>query len=99
MNLVYLEGVLQIANVILAIFVGFMALSLFRRAWSKESLKAWRYLIFALILFAAEEAFGALKAFGIFSTPYLTHIVPSAILGLVIGALILQIDVVKRGLK
>lgn len=99
MDIVKLEGILQIANVFLAIVAGIIALTLFKQAWKKESLKAWRPLIFGLVFFAVEEILGALRAFGIFSSPYLTHVVPSIILGLLITAVVLEIDVIKRGVR
>ncbi len=97
MDLIAAEGVLQAANVVLAVCAGIFASTLFRHAWTKDSMKAWRLLIFVLILFAVEEILGALRSFGIFSTPYLTHIVPSFILGLLIAALLVQIGIKKRG--
>lgn len=99
MNLIFIEGIFNIANVFLAISAGVIAASLFTRAWKQESLKAWRPLIFALIFFAVQEILGALRSFNIFSTPYLTHIVPSIILGLLIASIVMQIDVTKRGVK
>ena len=97
LNFVY--GSLQITNVFLSVVAGAIALTLFMAAWRKSSLKAWRPLIFALIFFAVEEILGALRSFNIYSTPHLTHVVPSIILGLLITALVLQIDVKSRGLK
>jgi hypothetical protein len=99
MDLLALEGILKIANLVLAVIAGITATTLFMKAWQKSELKAWRYLIFALILFAFQEALGALRAFGVFSSPYLTHINVSVILGLLIGAIILEIDVKKKGAK
>lgn len=99
MNLVFLEGIFNIANVLLSIAAGVIAASLFSKAWKIESLKAWRPLIFALIFFAVQQILGALRSFNIFSTPYLTHIVPSIILGLIIASIVMQIDVTKRGVR
>ena len=92
----YLEGMLKIANVFLAIVAGFIAISLFKVSHERDHLKPWKLLIIALMLFAVQEILGALRAFDIFSTPYLTHIVPTAILGLVICALVLQIGLTKK---
>ena len=97
MNLDNLYGTLQIAVVLLSITAGIIALSLFKRAWKKGPLAAWRPLIFVLILFAVEETLGALKAFGIYSSPFLTHIIPSVMLGLLITALLMEIGIKKRG--
>lgn len=99
MSTAYIEGIVLLTNVFMAIVGGIIASIMFRQAWSQEALKAWRPLIFALIVFALQEIIGALRAFDIFSTPYLTHVVPSIILGLLITAVVLEIDVKKRGLK
>ena len=92
MAIAYLEGVLQIANIFLAIVAGGIAVTLFKVSSEKKDLKAWIPLIFALVFFAFEEIFGGLRSFEIFSTPYLTHIIPSAILGFLIWSLVLQIQ-------
>ncbi len=90
----YIEGVIQIANVFLAVVAGAIALSMLRC----KKCKAWKPMIIALILFALEEILGALRSFNIFSTPYLTHIVPSFILAFLIFAIILHI-MEARGYK
>ncbi|HLC64530.1 MAG TPA: hypothetical protein VJI46_00230 [Candidatus Nanoarchaeia archaeon] len=99
MDLTILEGILKLAGLFMALAAGIIASTLFKQAWKKEAMKAWRPLIFALIFFAVQEVLGALRAFGIYSTPYLTHIVPNIILGLLIAAVVMQIDVKKRGVK
>lgn len=87
----YLEGILKIANVFLSLVAGFIAVSLIRASAKKKALKPWYLLIIVLVLFAIQEVLGALRAFNMFSTPYLTHIIPTIILGLLIWALALQI--------
>jgi hypothetical protein len=94
MSYAYLEGVIQVANVFLAVVAGGIALSLFNCTKKKEWM-AWKPLIVVLVLFVFEEIFGALRSFNIFSTPYLTHIIPSFILAFLIYALILQIFVAE----
>lgn len=89
-------GTATIAVVFLSIVAGMLALSLFRAAFKKKELKAWRFIIFTLILFAAVEIFGALKIFGIFSTTYLTHVTVSVVLATFIAALVNQIYI-NRG--
>ena len=88
----FIEGIFKIANLFLAIVAGFIAVSLFHHAHRKDILKAWKALIIALVLFSFQEILGALRAFQIFETPYLTHIVPTAILGFLILALVMQIS-------
>ncbi len=93
----YISGVIEIAVVFLAIVAGLIAATLFE-ASKKKQLLAWRPLIVVLILFAVEEVIKALRSFGIWSTPYLTHVIPSFILGLLIWALVMQIKI-SRGAK
>jgi|GEM_PF-1147619 len=99
MDLLALEGILKIANLLLAVIAGGVALTLFHKAWKGNEHKAWRFLIFALIFFAIQEILGALRAFGVYESPFLTHINVSVILCLLIGAVVLEIDVKKRGVK
>ena len=90
----FTTGVLQIANFFLAIVAGLIAASLF--AVSKKSeLKAWKPLAIALVLLALEEIFGGLRSFNIYSNPWITHVIPSFILGFLIYALVLQIETVR----
>ena len=93
--MLYLEGLLKLANLFLSLIAGIIAISLFKVSHENKHLNPWRILIIALIFFAIQEIFGALRAFGIYDSPYLTHIVPTAILGLLIVALVMQIYVHK----
>jgi len=93
MHIGYFEGVIQLANVFLALAAGALALTLFNKKF-KGNL-AWKPLIIALLFFALEEIFGALRSFQIFSTPYITHIIPSIMVGFIIYALVLQIILAK----
>ena len=89
----YLEGILKIANLILAFVAGVIALSLIKKTEKRKELKAWIILIFALVFFAIQQVLGALRAFKIFESQFLTHIVPTVILALLIVALIQQINI------
>jgi len=89
----YLYGTLQIANLFLAIVAGSMALTLFKVSHEKKHLRPWKVLIAALIVFAVLEVVGALRSFGIFTSPFLTHILTTCILGLLILALTMQLRV------
>ncbi len=88
----YIPGVLQIAAVFLSVVAGLIAATLFEIS-KKKDLIAWRPLAIALVLFALEEIVKALRSFGIWSTPYLTHVIPSFILVFLIWSLIRQIEV------
>ena len=90
---VYFEGLLKIANLVLALIAGVIAISLFRISHQRHELRAWKILIIALVFFAVQEILGALRAFDIYSSPFLTHIVPSVILGLLIYALAIQLHI------
>ena len=52
-------------------------------------------MIIALLLFAVEEVVGALKTFGIYETPHLTHVLPFFILLFVIAAVLTQINITR----
>jgi len=89
-----LTGTFEIAAVFLSIVAGLVALSLFHVSHRNKELNAWRYLIVSLVLFALEEIFGALNSFKIYETTFLTHIIPTAILGFLICALVVEIHYV-----
>ncbi len=92
----YLEGILKISNLFLSIIAGFIAITLFMLSRKRVELKPWKILVIALVFFALQELLGALRAFNIFSTPYLTRLVPTIILGLLIFALTKQINLTKK---
>jgi heme A synthase len=92
----YIEGILKIANVFLAIVAGIIAINLFHISHKKKELKPWKLLIIALILFVFQEILGALRSFKIFESPYLTHIIPTAMLVLLLMAIISQIKIIKK---
>ena len=87
----YLEGILKIGNLVLALVAGFVALSLVKVSHKRKELRPWLFLIFGLVFFAVQEILGALRAFKIFESPFLTHINPAIILGLLIMALVSQL--------
>ncbi|MBW2974325.1 hypothetical protein KY366_01275 [Candidatus Woesearchaeota archaeon] len=91
----YLEGLLKIANLILACIAGIIGISLINVSKIKKELNAWVFLIMALIFFAIQEILGALRAFLIFESPYLTHIIPTVILAFLIVALLKQLSIHK----
>jgi len=94
----WLYGIASISTAFLAVVAGILAISLFEAAFKVKDMKAWRFLIFALALFGVQEVVGALKIFGVYSTPHLTHIIPSFILAFLIAALVNQIYI-SRGCK
>ncbi|MBU0627978.1 MAG: hypothetical protein KKC75_02220 [Nanoarchaeota archaeon] len=91
----YLEGILKIANLVLSVVAGIIAISLIRVSQRRKELNAWILLVIALVFFAVQEILGALRAFKIYESPYLTHIVPTVILAFLIMALVKQIGIQK----
>jgi len=91
----WVYGIAVLVAVFLSIVAGFLAVSLFEKSSQRKVLGAWKPLIVALMLFAVEEVLGALKVFGVWKTPYLTHVVPSFILVFLIAALIRQTNVTR----
>ncbi|MDA1197374.1 MAG: hypothetical protein O2779_05445 [Nanoarchaeota archaeon] len=87
----YLEGILKVGNLVLAVVAGFIALSLMKATKKRKDLKPWIYLIWALVFFAVQMVLGALRAFHIYESSFLTHVNPAIILIFLIVALILQI--------
>ena len=92
----WIYGIAQFAAVILSIIAGILAVQILHKAAHRKTLAAWRWLTLALILFTFEEILGTLEVFGVFKSVYLTHVLPSFILGLLITALVTQINI-NRG--
>ena len=95
----WIYGIAQLAAAILSIFAGLIALQFFIQSVKRKNLAPWRYMAVALILFTVEEVLGTLATFGVFSTEYLTHIVPTVILAFLITSLTIQININKGCLK
>lgn len=89
----YIYGTLQIANLFLAVVAGTMAATLFQISHQRSHLKPWKILVIALILFAVLEIIGALRSFGLYSSPFLTHTLTSVILAFIIVSLVMQIRI------
>lgn len=92
----YLEGILKIANLFLAVVAGIIALSLTKASHKKKEFRPWLFLILSLVFFAVQEILGALRAFKIYESAFLTHINPTIILGLLIAAIILQLNLCRK---
>jgi len=91
----WVYGITTLTVVFLSIIAGFIAITMFETTRQRKYLAAWKYLLVALILFAIEELVGTIKIFGIWSTPWLTHVIPSFILVFLIAALLRQIDITR----
>ena len=93
----WIYGIAQFAASFLAIIAILISVSLFRSAWKIRILNAWKFMLIALVLFAFEEVMGGLKTFGIVTNlPFITHIIPTVILGFMIAGIVVQINV-RRG--
>ena len=88
----YLAGVLHVAIIFLSVVAGIFAASLLRVSHEAKQLSPWKYLIVALILFGVEEILGALISFRIILPTFLTHLLPTIILILMLIALREQIS-------
>ena len=93
--MIALEGILKIANLFLAVVAAIIGISLFKSSFKDKILRAWKPVSIALVLFAVQQILGALRAFDIYSSPYLTHVNVSLLLGFLIYALVQQIEVTK----
>ena len=89
----FLEGILKITNGVLSIIAACVALSLFKISHERKELRSWKALIMAVFFFMIQQILGALRAFGIFESPFLTHVVPAVVLGFLMYALIWQIHI------
>lgn len=90
----WIYGIAVLSALFLSFIAGFIAVTLFKSS-ERRYLGAWKYLIVALVLFAFEEFFGALKVFGIYQTAWITHVIPSFILVFLIVAIVKQINITK----
>ena len=91
----WLLGIALISALVLSLFAGVIAVMMFGKTTKKRYLRSWRWMLMALGFFVIQEIVASLKVFGIFSTPWLTHVIPSFILISLIAALVSQINITK----
>jgi len=91
----WIYGIATLTVFFLSIIAGYISISMFGSTEKRKYLAAWKYLLVSLILFALEELVGTIKIFGIWSTPWLTHVIPSFILIFLIAALNTQINITR----
>lgn len=91
----WVYGIAQLTAAFLSIFAAFFAMSMVKSSKQFGMLKAWKWLIAVVVLMSVEEILGTLRSFGVFSTPHLTHVVPSFIMICLIAALLKQIHINK----
>ena len=94
----FFGGMLQLTNMFLAIIAGGIAISMFKVAGKKAdpSLRPWKFLLFALVIYAVLQIVAVLRSFNIFETPFLTHVIVSVLLFFVIIGLIIELEVVRQ---
>ena len=92
-------GIAQITTAILSLVAGGIAVSMLHHTRKQKLLGGWKLLVWALVLFATVIVLGALKTFGVSSTTFLTHIVTSLVLGFLIAALVIQIQINRGWIK
>jgi len=91
-----IEGLLRIANLFLSIVAGILAITLFKISHKKEYSNPWKVLMITLVVFAINQILNAIRAFDIYPLPYyITEIVPTIIIALMITAVVMQIYVSK----
>jgi len=91
----WIYGIAQLTVIFLSVIAGIISLSLFKETREHAMMAAWKFLIMAVVLFAVIEVFGALAAFGVYKSPFITHVLTSVTLVFLIGALIRQIMINK----
>ena len=91
----FIYGIAQFAAAFLSVVAGLIALSMFQISHKQKLLRAWKFLIIALVLFAVQEVIGALDAFGLYNYVWETHVLVSILLVFFMAALITQISINK----
>ena len=86
----FIYGALSIADVFLAVVTAALAMTLFRISHEKEHLRPWKLLIIIVGLFALKEILAALRGFGIWDPRFLTPLIATGMLVLLVWALIWQ---------
>lgn len=95
-NALFYIGVLQLTVLFLSVFAGIISIRMFHLSKNKNELRAWKYLMIVLLLFAIEELIGILDAFDILrSINFMRHLLPSVIIGFIIVAALKQREVLK----
>lgn len=89
-NPYYVEGIFQVANLLLSLVALGLACLLFFR-YKTPALRPWRFVTVGIVLFMAVIAFGALRSFGVYESPYVTHVLTGLVLLVLMAALFVEI--------
>jgi hypothetical protein len=98
----WIYGVAQLAAGFLAVIAGIICLTMLRSS-RNATLRAWRPMLFGILLLIAGQIIGGLRTFGIL--PYtgvwsfIVHVLVSGILGMLICAILIQLQVNRGWLR
>ena len=96
MSNAYLSGILEIANVFIALFVLIYAWSFLRQTTDVRDRKPWVYLFFAALVFFLFELVGVFDAFNLSSIPGLRSFLESTFIALILFVFIFQYDLILK---
>jgi len=98
----WVYGIAQLAAGFLAIIAGVICLLMLRSSRA-SLLRAWRPLLFGLLFMITLQIIGGLRTFGVLPNTgfwkFSVHILVTAVLALLMGALVIQIQVNRGWLK
>jgi hypothetical protein len=92
----YLGGILEIANVIISLFVLIYAWSFLRQTADVRDRKPWVYLFIAAAVFFLFEVLGVLDVFNFSNIPNLRSFLESAFIALILFVFIFQYDLILK---
>ncbi len=96
MAIQFLEGMFQIANVFLSIVAIFIIIPMLKH-YGHPDLRPWKYVLLGLLVFDILLIVGAFRSFGLYENPYLTHLLATVIMLLLIYAQHIQLRGWKGG--
>ena len=98
----WIYGVTQLAVGFLAVIAGIICLSMLQSSKHRE-LRAWRAVLIGLFLFICLQVIGGLRTFGMIPNTgiwlFIVHVLVSGILGLLILAITIQLQVNRGWLR
>jgi hypothetical protein len=91
-----IEGILEVANVFISVFVLFYAYSFLAKTSSVKDRKPWIFLFIASIIFFLFEFLGAVKLLSAFEIPSLRYFLGTTFIGLILFTFIFQYDLIQK---
>jgi len=83
-NPYYVEGIFQVANLLLSVVALVLASLLFFR-YNVPALRPWSFVVVGIVLFMTILVFGVLRSFGLYENSYITHVLTGAVLIVLMG--------------